>query len=63
MAVHYNIRGGQHGYLRLVVSLNGYALLANTPSVCQVRSGNLSIPIAATCHTQEELKRQYDENL
>ena len=63
MAVHSNLGGGQHGYLVLVVRPNAYDLLNNTPFVRQVHPGNLSIHIVATCHTQEELKRQYDENL
>ena len=63
MAVHSNIGGGQHVYLGLVVVLNAYALLTNTPFVRQVHPGNLSIPIAATRHAQEEMKQQYNENL
>ena len=63
MVVHSNIGGGQHGYLILVVIPNSYALLSNTPFVCQIHPGNLIIRIAATRHTQEELKHQYEENL
>ena len=63
MTVHSNIGGRQHGYLGLLVSLTAYSLLNNTPFVCQVHLGNLSIPIAATRHAQEELKHQYNENL
>ena len=63
MAVPSNIGGGQHSYLGLVASLTSYALLANTPFVRQVHTGNLRIPIADICHAQEELKRQYNENL
>ena len=63
MAVHSNIGGGKHGYLGLVVSLTAYALLTKNPFVCQIHPGKLSIPIAATRNAQEELKRQYDENL
>ena len=63
MIVHSNIGGGQHGYLGLLVSPTAYNLLKNTPFFRQVYPGSLVIPIAATCHVQEELKRQYDENL
>ena len=63
MAVHSNIRGGQHGYIWLVVRPTAYSLLTNIPFVSQAHPGNLSIPIAALLHTQEELKLQYDENL
>ena len=62
MAFHSNLRGVKHGYLILLVSLTYYALLTNTPFFRQFRPGNLIIPIAATRHAQEELKRQYDEN-
>ena len=40
-----------------------YSLLINTPFVCQVHPGNLSIPIAATYHAQEEMIHQYNKNL
>ena len=63
ISVHSNRGGRQHSYLRLVVSPTTYSLLNNTPFVFQVHPGNLSIPISDTRHTQEELKRQYDENL
>ena len=63
MAVHSNLGGGQQICLGKVIILTAYALLTNTPFVCQVHPGNLSSPIAATHHTQEELKHQYDENL
>ena len=63
MTVHSNIGGRQHGYFSLVVRPTAYALLTNTPFVCQDYPGNLIVPIAATLHAQEELKRQYDENL
>ena len=63
MAVHSNLRGGQHGYLRLVISPTAYALLNNATFVCQVHPGNLITHITASRHAQEELKFQYDENL
>ena len=63
MAVHSNLRGGQHGYLGLVVRPTAYALLTTTSFVCQVHPGNLSTPIEDTRHTQEELKCQYNKNL
>ena len=46
-----------------MVRPTAYSLLTNTPFVCQVHPGNIVIPIAATSHAQEELKRQYDKNL
>ena len=54
-------RGGKHGYLGLVVILTAYYILTNTTFVCQVHPGNLITPIVATCHAQEELKRQYEK--
>ena len=63
MSVHSNLRGRKHGYLGLVVSLTAYGLLTNTPFVHQVHTGKLVIPIAATRHAQEEVKRQYEKNL
>ena len=36
---------------------------SNTTFVRQFHPGNISIPIAATLHAQEELKLQYDRNL
>ena len=63
MVVYSNIGGGKHGYLGLVVIYTAYSLPTNTPFVHQVYLGNLSISIAATQHTQEELKRRYNENL
>ena len=63
MAVYSNLGVGQHGYLRLVVIPTAYALLTNTPFVHQVNPGNPSTLIAATYHSQEELKRQYNENI
>ena len=63
MAVHSNLGGGQHGYLRLVISPPAYALLNNTNFVCQVHPENLITPIMATPQAQEKLKFQYDENL
>ena len=53
MAVHYNHRGGQQGYLGLVVSPTIYALLTKDPFVHQVHTRNLVIPISATRHAQE----------
>ena len=50
MVVHSNLKGGQHGYLGLVVILNANSLLTNTPFVCQFHPGNLIIPIADTRH-------------
>ena len=63
MAVQSNLGGGKHGYLGLVVRPTAYDLLTNTTFFCKVNPGDLGIPIAATHHTQEELKLQYDENL
>ena len=63
MAVHSNLGGGQHGYLRLVISPTAYALLNNTNFFCQVHPENLITPITATRQAQEKLKFQYDENL
>ena len=53
MAVYYNIEGGQHGYLGLMVIQKAYFFLHNTIFVCQFHSGKLSIPILATHHAQE----------
>ena len=61
MAVQSNLGSGQHGYLGLVFILTYYVLLTNTPFVLQVYPGKLRIPIAVTCHAQEELKRQYEK--
>ena len=58
MAIYSNLGGGKHGYLELVVRSTAYALLVSTPFVCQFHPGNIIIPIAATRHAQEELKRQ-----
>ena len=63
MEVHSNLGDRQHGYLGLVFNLKAYELLTNTPFVSQVHKGNIIIPVAATPHSQEELKRQYDKNL
>ena len=63
MAVHSNLGGGQHGYLRLVISPTAYALLNNATFVCQVHPGNLVTHITASRHVKEKLKFQYDENL
>ena len=63
MAVHSNLGGGQHGYLRLVTSLTTYALLNKTTFVCQIHPENLITHITASRHAQEELKFQYKENL
>ena len=63
MAFHSNIRGGQRGYLGLAVSSTAYAFIINTSFVRQVHPVNLVIPIAATRHTQQELKRECDKNL
>ena len=63
MAVQSNLGGGKHGYLGLVVSLTAYGLLTNTPFVNQIHTGKLVTPIAATCHAQEEVKRQHEKNL
>ena len=52
MAVHSTLGGGQHSYLILLISPTAYALLTNTPFVCQFHPGNLGIPIAATRHAQ-----------
>ena len=62
MGVHSNIGGGKHGYLWLVVIPIAYAPLTNTPIFHQLHPGNLIIPIAATHHAQEELKRHYEKN-
>ena len=58
MAVHSNLGGRKQGYLKLLVRLTAYALLAKNPFVCQVHPGDLSIPIVDTHHSQEEPKRQ-----
>ena len=63
MVFNSNLGNIQHGYLGLLFNLTAYELLTNTPFVSQVHKGNIIIPIAATCHSQEELKRQYDKNL
>ena len=63
MAVHSNLGGGKCGYIGLVEIPNFYSLLTSIPFSCQVHTGNLVIPIVATRHTQEELKRQYEKNL
>ena len=46
-----------------MIILTAYVLLTKTTFFCQVHPRNLVIPTAATCHAQEELKCQYDENL
>ena len=63
MSVLSNLGGWQHGYLRLVASPTNYYLLTNTPFVLQDHLLNLRIPIPATLHAKEEMKRQYDEIL
>ena len=62
IVVHSNLRGGQHGYLGLVVSPTAYSVLTNTHFVSQFHPVKLIIPIATTHHYQEELKSQYDKN-
>ena len=44
MAAHSNIGVGKHGYIGLAASPNTYALLTNTPCVCQVHPGNTPKP-------------------
>ena len=63
ISVHSNIGGVQHGYLGLVVSPTACTLLSNSPFVPPIHPGILAIPVVVTCHAQDELKRQYDENI
>ena len=63
ISLHSNIGGGQHGYIGLVVIPNYYALLSNTIFVRPIKTGTLTIPVVATCHAQDKLKRQYDKNI
>ena len=61
--VHSNIGGNQHGCIKLVVRPTDYVLLSNTPFVHPDHPGTLVIPVVATLLAQDELKRQYGENL
>ena len=61
IAVHSNIGGQQHGYLGLVVRPTVYALLTNTPFVCQFHPGKIIVLIVATLQAQVELKIQYEK--
>ena len=63
IAVHYNIRGVQHSYLGIVVVPTAYALLSNTTFLHTIHQGNHIIPVVATCHAQDKLKFQYNENI
>ena len=63
ISVHSNVEGGKHVYLGLVVSPTSYVLISNTPFFRTVHTGTLVIPVAATLHDQDELKRQYKTNL
>jgi hypothetical protein len=64
ISVHSNLGEGQHGHLGLVISLNAYAFLANTPYDRPRHPVPLDVPAAATRHQQDLLlERNYKEAL